>query len=255
MKSPANGAAMPPKVSHGPPARSAASSSRGLRGGGRLGPAAPVDVHEPRQAARAGLALEVPGGVGGGDRAAERVAAHHDLAAALLGQLDHAVEVLDLGVHPPLVGVADRVVGDELEVLGHARVVDEAEVVVEQLLGAALAGLDAVEHGVVLEQVLATLDRPHLPVLRLPHHVLGQRREVRRAGGGARVEDEHVARLLRADLEDADLVVLGRRAGGLDAGDALEGDRDLRHRGRGERGARERDGGDCQRELSRLRTP
>ena len=47
-----------------------------------------------------------------------------------------------------------------------ARVVDEAEVVVEQLLGAALAGLDAVEHGVVLEQVLAPLDGPHLPALR-----------------------------------------------------------------------------------------
>ena len=96
--------------------------------------------------------------------------------------------------------------------VGDAAVLQPAEVVVEDLLRRGLAGLEPVEHRLVLEQVLAPLDRPHLPARGLGRQIPRQRREV--GGGGRRpgVHHQDVARASRPDLEDADLVVLGRRA-------------------------------------------
>ena len=71
--------------------------------------------------------------------------------------------------------------------------------------------------------------------------VLRERHEVGGAGRRARVQHEHVAGLLRADLEDADLVVLRGRAGRLVARDPLEGDGDLGGCRGGQRHADERD--------------
>src|SRR5256885_578081 len=108
---------------------------------------------------------------------------------------------------------------DGLEGRGVARVVEPARVVVEAWPRGGLPGLGAIKDGVVLEEVLAALDGPDLPLGRARDDALGQRLEVRRAGRRARVEDEDVLRLRRADLEDADLVVPGRRAGRRVAGD------------------------------------
>ena len=196
--------------------------------GARRSRAAPaVDEHEAREIVRARLPVEVPGCVGGRDRAAERVAAEHDLAALLLGCLDDTPHVLDLDVHAPVACVGDVGVRDELEVLRDARVGDEAQVVVEQLLGGGLALLGLVEHRVVLEEVLPALDRPDLPALRCADDVLRQRLEVGGAGGGAGHEDEDVLGVARAGLEDADLVVLGGRSRRVEALELLELDVDL----------------------------
>jgi len=80
-------------------------------------------------------------------------------------------------------------------------------VIVEQLPASRLAALGAVQHRVVLEQVLAALDRPDL-----------------RAAGRARVQDKDVRGSPRPDLEDPDLVVLRRRAGRVEPGQPLERD-------------------------------
>ncbi len=82
----------------------------------RSRPAAPVDVDEAGELLRPRLAVEVPGRVRGGDRAAERVPADDHAAAAALRRLYDAVQVADLDLHPPVLRVGDVGVGDELEV-------------------------------------------------------------------------------------------------------------------------------------------
>ncbi|WP_272477383.1 hypothetical protein [Baekduia alba] len=133
------------------------------------------------------------------------MAADDDLAAELLRLQHDAAQVLDLGVNPPLLGVGDLRVRDRSEVRGDRRVLDPTQVVVEHLLRRGLPGLRAVEDRLVLEQVLAPLDRPDLPARRLGDEALGQRREVRGAGRGPGVEHQDVAGLGRADLQDADI--------------------------------------------------
>ena len=186
LNRPVNGAGMPPNAE---PRRAVAQIREALLRvglGDRRRAAAAVDEHEPRQALGARLAGEVPRRVGGGDRAAERVAADDDLAAELLRAQHDAAQVADLDVHAPLPRVADLAVRDQPHVRRDRAVLDPAEVVVEHLLRRRLARLRAVEHRLVLEQVLAPLDRPHLPLRRLGDDALGQRREVRGARGRAR---------------------------------------------------------------------
>ena len=125
--------------------------------------AAAVDVDEAREVLGARLAVEVPGRVRGGDRAAERMAAQHDLAVPPRRGVHDAAQVLDLDLDPPSARERDLGVGDQLEVLGHARVGEPAEVVVEEPLAGDLVPLRLVEHRVVLELVLPALDRPDLP--------------------------------------------------------------------------------------------
>ena len=163
------------------------------------------------------------------------MAAEHDFAALLLGCLDHAPHVLDLDVHAPVARERHVRVRDELKVLRDARVGDEAQVIVEQLLGGGLALLGLIEHRVVLEEVLPALDRPDLPALRCADDVLRQRLEVRGAGGSTGHEDEDVLGVARAGLEDADLVVLGGRSRCVKALELLELDVDLLRPGRARR--------------------
>src|SRR5213078_1561758 len=96
--------------------------------GGRA--AAAVDEHEAGEVPGAGLAVEVPGGIGGGDGATERMAAPHDYATAPLRRLDHAPQILDLDAHPPLTCEPNVRIRNELEVRRDARVGEPAEVVV-----------------------------------------------------------------------------------------------------------------------------
>ena len=194
----------------------------GLRRGDRGTAAAAVDEHETREVARARPSGEGPRRVGRRDGAAQGVAAEHHLAAAAGGAPDDAPEVLDLRAHPPVAGEADLGIGDEPEVGAHARVLEVAEVVVEELPRRGLPRLGPVEHAVVLEQVLAALDGPDLPALRARHDAPGERQEVRRARRGPGIEDEHVPGAPRADLEHADAVVPRRRAGSGVALDARE---------------------------------
>jgi hypothetical protein len=91
---------------------------------------------------------------------------------------------------------------------GDSGVIQVAEVVVEELARGCRALLDLVDHRLVLEQVLAAFDGPDLPAVGLAGDEVGERLEVRGARGGAGVEHEHVGRLARADLEDADPVEL-----------------------------------------------
>src|SRR4029079_13391257 len=151
-----------------------------------------VDVDKAGEAVRARLAVEVPGRVGGGDRAAERVAADHHRAPAALRLQHDLAQVADLGVHAPVAGEPDVRVRHGLVVGLDARVREVAEVVVEGLLRRRLSGLGGVEHRLVLEQVFAPLDRPHLPAGDHGDYGLGQRLEVGRAGRGAGVEHEDV---------------------------------------------------------------
>src|SRR6266511_2359132 len=144
------------------------------------------------------------------------------LPPCFLGVVDDAAHVLDLGVHALVAREPDVGVGDELEVLGDAGVGDEPEVVVEQLLRGVLSLLGLVEHGVVLEDVLAALDRPYLPALRFADDVLGQRFEVRRARQGSGHQHEDVLGVAGAGLDDPDLLVLRRRPGRVEALDPLE---------------------------------
>ena len=92
--------------------------------------------------------------------------------------------------------------GIDLEVVGDARVLEVAEVVVEELGRRGLALLEQVQLRLVLEQVLAPLDRPHLPARGLGHDPLGQGHEVGAAGRGAGLEDQDVLGVARPDLED-----------------------------------------------------
>ena len=164
-----------------------------LLGRDRRRVAAAVDVDEAREILASRLAVEVPGRVRGGDRAAQGVAAHDDPAPLLRRGVHDPAQVLDLDVQPPAAGELDVLVGDQLEVIGHVRIDEPAEVVVEHALARHLVPLPPVEHRVVLELVLPALDRPDLPApLRVADDALGERLEVRRAGRGAGVEHEHV---------------------------------------------------------------
>ena len=166
-----------------------------------------VDVDEAGEITRARGAVEVPGRVRGRHRAAERVPAEDHAPPVLVRRLDDAVQVLHLDVETPAARVGDVGVGDQLEVVGHRRVREPAEVVVEQGLIADLALLVEVQDRVVLELVLPPLDRPHLPRTPRPaHDVLRQGQEVRRSGRRARVQHEHVPGPRRADLQHADAV-------------------------------------------------
>ena len=172
---------------------------------------AAVDEHEPGEVARAGAPAEVPARVGGRDRPAERVPAEDDRAAAAPRGADHPPQVLHRDAHPPPAGGRGLGVGGRREVLRHPAA-EPAEVVREQRGDRRAAVPHAVEHRVVLEQVLAPLDRPDLPAGQPRDEAPGEREEVAGAGRRARREHEHVARALRADLDDADLVV-PRRTG------------------------------------------
>ena len=88
-------------------------------------------------------------------------------------------------------------------VVGDARVLDVAEVVVVERGGADLVLLVEVELGLVLEEVLAAFDRPHLPAGVLRHDPSGQGHEVRAAGRGAGLEDQDVLGARRSHLDDA----------------------------------------------------
>ena len=95
------------------------------------------------------------------------------------------LEVLDRDAHAPLLGELNAGVGNEPEVRGDAALREPSQVVVEHRLRARLSGPGHVEHRLVLEQVLATLDRPHLPTRHLRHDPPGKRHEVSAARGGA----------------------------------------------------------------------
>ena len=167
---------------------------------GRGAPA--IDVDQARQFVGSGVAVEVPGGIRRDHRSAERVATEHDLAAELLGGADHHMEVLDGDVHSPLLGELDGGVRDGLIVMGDARILQVAEVVVEQLRGRGLVLLVQVQLRLVLEQVLSPLDRPDLPATGLRDDPLGEWNEVGGGGRGARLQDQNVLRTARPDLDD-----------------------------------------------------
>jgi len=95
--------------------------------------------------------------------------AEHDVAAQAGCLPDDGVEILDGHGHAPVTGKPDGVAVARrpalwLEVLGDRIVAQPADVVVEGLLRGRLAGDEALVHRVVLEQVLAAFNRPHLPV-------------------------------------------------------------------------------------------
>ena len=91
------------------------------------------------------------------------MATEHDLATELLRITDDHVQVLDGDVHPPLLGELDAGARDGLIVMGDARVLQIAKVVIEELCGSGLVVLVQVQLRLVLEQVLPTFDRPDLP--------------------------------------------------------------------------------------------
>ena len=86
------------------------------------------------------------------------MATEHHLAAELLGGADHHVQVLDGDVHSPLLGEFDSRVRDGLIVMRDARILEVAEVVIEQLRRRGLALLVQVQFRLVLKQVLPSLD-------------------------------------------------------------------------------------------------
>ncbi len=230
----AGGAEDAGKGSHDPPegqprrrrGRIEGGQLRGGLGRGHRGrAAAAVDVDQSGQVVGTGVAVEVPGGVRRHHRAAQRVAAEDHLAAQLLGRPDDPVQVLDGDGHAPLLGEVHGGVGDRLEVRLDGGVLQVAEVVVEQLGRVRPARLERVQGRLVLEQVLAALDRPHLPARGLGHHPPGQGHEVGAPGRCSRLEDQHVPGPGRTDLEDAHPVVPGRGARGGEA----------RHPGHGQR--------------------
>ena len=180
-------------------------------GGGALGTErAAVDVDQAGQLVGAGMSAEVPRGIRGHHVASERMAAEHDLAAALAGRRDHVMEISDGDLHAPLLGELDARIWDRNEVLGDALVDRVPEVVVEHLRGTGLAPLGQVEHRLILEQVLPTFHTPHLPPLLLGHDPPRERDEVRRPSRRAGFEHQHVPGPRGADLEHPDLVVTGR---------------------------------------------
>ena len=128
-------------------------AERGGHGCGRAGgperlggrAAGPVDVHETRELIGSGLPVEVPRGISRDDRAAEGVPTEDDLATELLGRADHGVQVLDGDVHSPVLGELDARVRDHLKVVRDRRVLDVAEVVVEELGGGGLPLLEEVQ--------------------------------------------------------------------------------------------------------------
>src|ERR1019366_5113435 len=160
------------------------------------------------------MAGEVPGGVRRDHGSTERVATEHDLAAELLGGTDHHVEVLDRDVHSPLLGKFDSRVGDGLIMMGDARILDVAEVVIEQLRSRDLVLLVQIQLGLILEEVLPPLDRPDLPATGLRDDPLGERNEVGGGGRGTWLQDQNVLRTARSDFYDPDLVVPGWSARG-----------------------------------------
>ena len=178
----------------------------GFFGGDRGRAAAAVVIDQPGQTVGPGRAAEVPGRVRRHDRAAERVAAEHDFAAQRFGRFDHDVQVFDRDVHAPFAGKADARFGNGIEVVFDSRVHDPAQVVVEDFFGAGLAELALVEHRLILEQVLAAFDRPHLPAWDVFDQPLGERHEVRRGRRGSRLEHQHVRGRLGAHLDHPDLV-------------------------------------------------
>jgi hypothetical protein len=96
------------------------------------------------------------------------MSAQHDLTTEAGGFLDHDTEIINRHAHSPAARERHRLViaadpSPRLEMLGHRLVAEPAEVVVEHLLARRLSGHEAIAHRVVLEQVLAAVDRPHLP--------------------------------------------------------------------------------------------
>jgi hypothetical protein len=166
-----------------------------------------VDENQPVQVARPGATAEVPGRVGGGDPSAERVAAEHDMAAAGARRSHHASDVLDGDAHAPAPRERDLVVSRGLIVAPDRRVGDPTEVIVEQLPFSHDARPRPVENGVVLEQVLAAVDRPHLPAVERRDEVLGDRREVSGACRGSGQQHEHMSCRGRPDAQHAHAVV------------------------------------------------
>ena len=194
----------------------------GIRLGHRVRAGGPVDEHEARETLDARLAVEVPRRVRGGNRAAERVTADDHVATLLLGQPNDLPEVVDLGVHPPLLRVLDVAVRNRLHVVRDGVVGDPLQVVVEDLLGSRLAPLGAVEHRLVLEQVLAPLNGPDLPSRRTLDDRPGERGEVGGPRRGARIQDQDVRRVARAEPQEADQVQAVRSPGGLVAVDPVD---------------------------------
>ena len=216
--------------------------ARLLRARGRPAERAAVDEHEPREALGPRLAVEVPARVRGRDRAAQRVPSEDDAATLLARRLDDPADVVDRDVHPPLARERHRALGHRLEVRADARVVEPAQVVVEQLPGVDLPGDRAIEHRVVLEQVLAAFDRPHLIVGQLIDDRRGERPEVGGAARGPGDEDEDVVGLLAPLLQHLDLVQLRRRSRRREAAHrrhpilgARRGRREQRHRDESQR--------------------
>jgi hypothetical protein len=87
----------------------------------------------------------------------------------------------------------DPLVGRGLIVPRDRRVRDPAEIVVKQLLPSERTGPRPVEDGVVLEQILAAVDRPHLPAVERRDEIHGDGHEVARARRGPGQQDEHVS--------------------------------------------------------------
>ena len=125
----------------------------------------PVDQHQPVEVLVAGTAVEVPGGVGDGQRGAERVTSEdHSLRPRPPSRASFttrrasssATFIPHSRVKPPSCRRVDEVGA------GRRRAADPAEVVVEDLLRRALAGEALLEDRRVLERVGAAVDRPDL---------------------------------------------------------------------------------------------
>jgi hypothetical protein len=193
--------------------------------GDRQRAAAAVVEDQAGQFLGPGLAAEVPRGIRGHDRAAERVAAQDDLAAKLFGFFDHHVEIFHGDVHAPVLGELDARVFHRFVDLLLRGAAEVAEVEVEELFRGGfhfsgeriflfhkLPQLVLVEHLLVLEEVLPAFHGPHLPAWNGFDQGLGERHEVRRRSRGPRLEHEHVGGcfVLWSDLDDPHRVQVDR---------------------------------------------
>ena len=178
-------------------------------GGDRRAAAAAVDEHQAGEALRARPAAEVPGRVGVViDPPSEWPPSTTSPPRALAS--DDAPQVLDLDAHAPLARERDLGVRDQLEVSVTLGSVDEAEVVVEQLLRRGLPALarSSIEWSSSRFSRRSTAQTCQ-PFARAT--IFGERPEVRRARRRTGLSTRTLPAAGR--LEDPDLVVLRGRSG------------------------------------------
>ena len=205
--------------------------------------AAAVDEDEAREALGAGLAREVPRGVRGRDRPAERVTAQHDVAAAPSAARTTRRRSSTSTCIPHSRANGDLGVGNRREVVRDARVGELAEVVVEECLGVASPSFarSSIEWSSrrFSRRSTAHTCQPGASEATTARGVRNRPRSPRFRG-----YHEHVL-AAPADLEDPDPVEPGRGPRRLVAAHALERDADVpcsrarrdeaRRRGRGDR--------------------